>query len=203
MSTYGYIRVSGERQDTDNQRYQLLKYANEHGLIIDHFIDETVSTRKSLEKRQLSHLLKKLKTGDSLTISEITRLGRSLFEIMGILNDLMKRGIKVYSLKEGYKLGDDINSKILAFAFGLAGEIERNLISLRTKEALERRRSEGKRLGRPPGSLSRNTVLSGQEDMISELLEKKVPIATIGRILGVHRTTVDNFVRTRLRSAQR
>jgi DNA invertase Pin-like site-specific DNA recombinase len=198
MAVYGYLRVSGNQQESENQRFQLLKFANENRMRVDRWVDETVSTRKSLDQRRLSTLLAGLESGDVLLVSEITRLGRNLFEIMSILNDMMKKGVTVHSLKEGYRLGDDINSKILAFAFGLAGEIERNLISIRTKEALERRRAEGKVLGRPIGRLSRQTKLSGKESEIRSLLEKRVPIATAARILGVHRTTLDSFVKTRL-----
>lgn len=193
----GYVRVSGDRQESENQRFQLLKFANDKGLQIERWVDETISTRKGLEHRQLSTLLSQLAKGDILLVAEITRLGRSLFEIMEILNILMKKSVTLYSLKEGYKLGDDINSKILAFAFGLAGEIERNLISLRTREALERKRSEGVTLGRPTGRLSSITILSGKEDMIRELLQKDVPVATAARILGVHRTTLASFILTR------
>ena len=196
-TVYGYVRVSTDHQDSENQRFQLLKFANQKGLRIQKWVDETISSRKGIEHRRLGLLLSQLQPGDVLIVAEITRLGRSLFEIMEILNGLMKRGVTLFSLKEGYTLGDDINSKILAFAFGLAGEIERNLISLRTKEALERRRAEGLRLGRPLGALSSQTKLSGKETVIQELLAKDVPVATASRILGVHRTTLGNFIKTR------
>ena len=109
----------------------------------------------------------------------------------------MEREIKVYAIKEGYELGNNINSKVLAFAFGLSAEIERTLISQRTKEALARRKSEGQTLGRPKGSLSKETKLTGKEEEIKDLLRKKVSVSAIGRILGVHRLTVDNFIKTR------
>jgi DNA invertase Pin-like site-specific DNA recombinase len=193
----GYVRVSGDKQDSDNQRFQLLKYANKKGLKIAKWVDETISSRKGLEHRQLGQLLQELKPADVLIVSEITRLGRSLFEIMEILNGIMKKGVVLHSLKEGYTLSDDINSKILAFAFGLAAEIERNLISLRTREALERKRSEGMVLGRPIGSLNKNTKLTGQESSIRELMQKQIPVATAARLLGVHRTTLGSFIKTR------
>lgn len=197
MAVIGYVRVSTDLQDSENQRFQLLKFANLKGLKIDRWVDETISSRKGLAHRQLAALLRDVLPGDVLLVSEITRLGRSMFEIMEILNGLMKKGVTLNSLKEGYSLKDDLNSKILAFAFGLAGEIERNLISTRTREALERKRAEGVVLGRPIGSLNRNTKLTGQEGSIQELLQKQIPVATAARILGVHRTTLNSFIKTR------
>lgn len=194
---YGYIRVSGDRQDYENQRFELLKFANERGLRIEEWVSETVSTRKSLEQRKLSELLARLSAGDVLLLSELTRIGRSLFEVMGILNELMKRGVSVMTSKERYVMDGGINSKILAFAFGLAGEIERDLISMRTREALARKRAEGMRLGRPIGSRNKSTKLTGRESQIRELLSKQVSVSAIARILGVNRITLTNFIGSR------
>lgn len=110
----------------------------------------------------------------------------------------MNRDIQVWTIKDNYRLGSDINSKVLAFAFGLSAEIERNLISQRTKEALARKKAEGVILGRPKGSKSAKTKLYGQEKQIKEPLGKKVSYSAIGRILGVHRLTVSSFVKERL-----
>jgi DNA invertase Pin-like site-specific DNA recombinase len=114
---------------------------------------------------------------------------------MAILNECMNRDIQVWTIKDNYRLGSDINSKVLAFAFGLSAEIERNLISQRTREALARKRAEGVVLGRPVGRKSSKTKLTGQERKINELLVKKVSYSAIGRILGVHRLTVSSFVK--------
>src|SRR5690606_19787196 len=111
---------------------------------------------------------------DILICSELSRLGRNLLMIMAILNECMTRGIQVWTIKDNYRLGSDINSKVLAFAFGLTAEIERNLISQRTKEALARKKAEGVVLGRPVGRRSSKTKLTGQEQKIKELLTKKV-----------------------------
>jgi DNA invertase Pin-like site-specific DNA recombinase len=123
---------------------------------------------------------------------------KNLLMIMGVLNECMNRDIQVWTIKDNYRLGSDINSKVLAFAFGLSAEIERNLISQRTKEALARKRAEGVILGRPKGSKSSRTKLTGQERKIVELLDKKVSYSAIGRLLGVHRLTVSSFVKTKL-----
>ena len=153
---------------------------------------------KSVEERQLGKLLKRMKKGDILICLELSRLGRNLLMIMAILNECMKNDIQVWTIKDNYRLGSDINSKVLAFAFGLSAEIERNLISQRTKEALARKKAEGVVLGRPKGSKSAKTKLTGQEKRIKELLDKRVSYSAIGRILGVHRLTVSSFVKKKL-----
>ena len=194
---YGYIRVSTDKQNTENQRFEILKFADEKKLTIDCWIEETISSRKKLEHRKLSELLNSIKEGDVIVMTELSRLGRSLMEVMSILHDLMNKEAKVFTTKERYELGNNINSQILAFAFGLSAQIERDMISLRTKEALDRCRAEGKKLGRPKGSFSTATKLTEHEDHIVELLGKQIPIASIARILGVSRGTVSHYVSTR------
>lgn len=192
---YGYIRVSTDKQTVENQRYEINQYCTSNVLVINKWIEETVSGAKNLQDRKLGKLLKKMRKGDILICSELSRLGRNLLMIMGILNECMNRDIQVWTIKDNYRLGSDINSKVLAFAFGLSAEIERNLISQRTKEALARKKAEGVILGRPKGRKSSKTKLTGQEKRIQDLLDKKVSYSAIGRILGVHRLTVSAFVK--------
>ena len=192
---YGYIRVSTDKQTVENQRYEINQFCGKSGIVVDKWFGETISGSKKLEERQLGKLLKKMKKEDVLVCSELSRLGRNLLMIMGILNECMNRDIEVWTIKDNYRLGSDISSKVLAFAFGLSAEIERNLISQRTKEALARKKAEGVILGRPKGSRSAKTKLTGQEKKIRELLDRKVSYSAIGRILGVHRLTVSNFVK--------
>lgn len=194
---YAYIRVSTDKQTTENQRFEILKFADEKKLSINHWLEETVSSTKKLENRQLGSLIEKLRSKDILIITELSRLGRSLMEIMSLLHQLMEKGVKVFTTKERYELGNNISSKVLAFAFSLAAEIERNMISQRTKEALARKRSEGKVLGRPKGSLSKKTKLSGRDNTIKELLSKRIAVSSIARILGVDRLTLTNYIKTR------
>jgi DNA invertase Pin-like site-specific DNA recombinase len=193
---FAYIRVSCDKQTTENQRYEITQYADRRHVVIDEWIEETISGTKQIEKRKLNDLLKKMRKDDTLIVSELSRLGRNLMQIMSILHDCMKNDIKVFAIKENYELGNNISSKVLAFAFGLSAEIERNLISQRTKEALNRKRAEGVILGRPKGSVSKKRKLSGKEKQIKELLDKKISISAIGRILGVHRLTVTAFLAT-------
>jgi DNA invertase Pin-like site-specific DNA recombinase len=134
---------------------------------------------------------------DIFLVSELSRLGRNLMEVMSILHDCMEKDVRVFAIKEGYELGNNINSKVLAFAFSLSAEIERNLISQRTKEALARKKSEGMRLGRPKGSQNKEVKLSGKEEDIKKLLDKKVAVSAIARILDVNRLTVRSFIETR------
>ncbi|MGI6394524.1 MAG: master DNA invertase Mpi family serine-type recombinase [bacterium] len=192
---YGYIRVSTDKQTVENQRYEINQFCERQEVVINKWIEETISGGKKIEERQLGKLLKRMKKGDILICSELSRLGRNLLMIMGILNECMNKDIQVWTIKDNYRLGNDINSKVLAFAFGLSAEIERNLISQRTKEALARKKAEGVILGRPKGSKSKKTKLTGQEKKIQELLDKKVSFSAIARILGVHRLTVANFVK--------
>lgn len=195
---YGYIRVSTDKQTLENQRYDINQFCDRNVFVIDKWIEETISGAKDLNDRKLGKLLKKMKKDDVLICSELSRLGRNLLMIMGILNECMNRDIQVWTIKDNYRLGSDINSKVLAFAFGLSAEIERNLISQRTKEALARKKAEGVILGRPKGRKSTKTKLTGQEKKIKELLDKNVSFSAIGRILNVHRLTVSKFVKERL-----
>lgn len=192
---YGYIRVSTDRQTTQNQKFEIKNYSKERDIVIDEWIEETISATKKLEQRKFGQLLKKMKKGDVLIVSELSRMGRNLMQIMKILHDCMEKDIQVFTIKERYELGNNINSKVLAFAFGLSAEIERNLISQRTKEALARKKAEGVILGRPIGSKSSSLKLTGKEEEIKKLLKKKISYSGIGRILGAHRLTVSSFVK--------
>jgi len=196
--TYGYIRVSTDKQTVDNQRFEIEKFCSSNKLEIDHWIEETISGNKSPEKRLLGSLLAEVKAGDLIICSELSRLGRSLFMIMSILNRLMMSDVRIWTIKDNYRLGDNIQSKVLAFAFGLSAEIERELISQRTKEALARKRAEGKVLGRPSGKKSSRVKLSGREQEIRALIERRFSKSAIGRIYGVNRITVDTFLKERV-----
>lgn len=192
--TFGYIRVSTDKQTVENQRFEITNFCKSKGMVIDNWIEETISGTKNYSKRALGTLLKEVKKGDYIICAELSRLGRNLFMIMEILNICMQRECVVLTIKDGYRLGDDIQSKVLAFAFGLSAEIERNLISQRTKEALAKRKADGQILGRPKGKKSSYTKLSGKEDIIIRYLKQGKTKIYISKKLKVHRNTLSKFI---------
>ena len=163
---YGYIRVSSDKQTVENQKFEIERFCEREKIQIDGWISETISGTKQYDKRKLGSLLKKVTDGDLIICSEISRLGRSLFMIMEILNICMTKACRVWTVKDGYRLGEDIQSKVLAFAFGLSAEIERNLISQRTKEALARKRAEEER--RNLESATVDKVICGEQQPESD-----------------------------------
>ncbi|MDE5710320.1 master DNA invertase Mpi family serine-type recombinase [Bacteroides sp.] len=196
---YGYIRVSSDKQTIENQRFEISNFCEREKIKIDGWIEETISGMKSYDKRQLGRLLDEVRKDDLIICAELSRLGRNLFMIMEILNICMTKECRVWTVKDNYRLGDDIQSKVLAFAFGLSAEIERNLISQRTKEALARRKAEGSALGRPRGrkSAADKYKLSGKEPLIRELLTGKASKCKIARICEVDRNTLSRFIKER------
>ena len=191
---YGYIRVSTDKQTTENQKFEIENFAAANGIVIDEWIVETISSTKELRRRKFGKLMSKIKKDDLIITSELSRIGRNLMQIMSILNILLDRGVKVWTIKDNYRLGDDIPSKVLAFAFGLSAEIERSLISQRTTEALARLRAEGRKLGRPLGSKNKTPKLSGKENQIQYMISMGFSRSAIARKLRVHRMTVESFI---------
>ncbi len=193
---YGYIRVSSDKQTVENQRFEINRFCENQHLSIEGWIEETISGTKSYNKRQLGILLRKIQKDDIIVCSELSRLGRNLFIIMEILNLCMNKECKVWTIKDNYRLGDDIQSKVLAFAFGLSAEIERNLISQRTKEALARKKAEGMVLGRPKGSKNSpdKYKLSGKEKLIARLLDEGLSQRKIAKKCKVDRNTLSHFI---------
>ncbi len=191
---FAYIRVSSDKQTNENQRYEITQWCKKKGFFIEQWFEETISSRLALEKRYLFQVIEKLRAGDTLIVSALSRIGRNLMEVMGILNKLLKREVKVLTVQEGYELGDNITSKVMAFAFGIAAEIEREMISLRTKEGLRRRQAEGQVLGRPKGSTSSKHKLTGKEDKIKELLKAGISVSGIARLTKTHRLTVSAHI---------
>lgn len=190
---YGYIRVSTDKQTVENQRFEIKKYAKANKIHIDEWFDETISGTVAAEKRKLGRLLKKVEKGDIIVCSELSRLGRNMFMIMSILNQLMENGVMVYTVKEGYRLGEDLTSKVLAFAFSISAEIERSLISQRTTEALRRKKAEGVKLGRPKGKAS-HYKLTGCEKQIKKMLDAGYTKAAISCELHVSIGTLYNYM---------
>lgn len=194
MSIIGYIRVSSTKQTLEHQRYEIQQFAKQNHIKIDKWIEETISSRNPLSKRKLGQLLNTLQTNDILIAAEISRLGRSLLEVMKILENCLNKNCQVWTIKENYRLGNDIQSKVMAFAFGLSAEIERNLISQRTKASLESIRATGKRLGRPFSAQSKKLKLTKNSEKIKKLLNNGMSTYKISQIMGVQPITVTRFV---------
>ena len=197
---YAYVRVSTDKQSLENQEFEIKNFCAREQTNIDKWIMETISGTKSFEKRKLGKLLKRLKKDDILICSEISRLGRNLLQIMTILNICMQREVQVWTIKDNYRLGTDIQSKVLAFAIGLSAEIERNLISQRTKEALARIKASGKTLGRQVGCGNKTHKLDGKEEKIRLLLKQGVSQNKIAKMLGVSRITMNKYVRKNIKT---
>jgi DNA invertase Pin-like site-specific DNA recombinase len=194
---YGYIRVSSDKQTVENQRFEINNFCKRNNFSIDGWIEETISGTKAYNKRELGKLLKQVNKDDLIICAELSRLGRNLFMIMEILNICMTKECRVWTIKDNYRLGDDIQSKVLAFAFGLSAEIERNLISQRTKEALARKKAEGVTLGRPKGRKSspEKYKLHGKATLIKELLKANVSKRKIAKLCKVDRNTLDRYIK--------
>lgn len=196
--TYGYIRVSSDKQTVENQRFEINRFCTQNEMAIDGWIEETISGTKSYSKRALGKLLDKVQKDDLIICAELSRLGRNLFMIMEILNVCMSKECRVWTIKDNYRLGEDIQSKVLAFAFGLSAEIERNLISQRTREALARKKAEGVLLGRPKGRKTSPDKLKlfPHLNLIRELISLGQSHNKIAKICHVHRNTLARFINT-------
>lgn len=192
-----YVRVSTEAQDCNNQRVAIFDYAYKHNLVISKFVEVYASSRKSLKERK-TNVLTELKEGDTIIVSELSRLGRSVTEVIQLINSFIKGKIYLISLKENIVIKEqlDMQSKMLVTLFSLFAEIERDLISYRTKEALAALKHDGKRLGRPKGATNK-CVLDDKEDQIKKLVELRVSHSAIGRMFNVNRATVDRFVKNK------
>ena len=160
MSVIAYIRKSTDKQSFEHQEYEIEQYAKKNNLKINRWVEESISSRKELKKRQLGKLLEELKEEDCLVCSEISRLSRSVGEIFLILQTLISKKCQVVSIKENYNFSNSLQSQILAFGFGLSSQIERDLISQRTKTALDAKKAAGVKLGRPFGAESKKLKLS-------------------------------------------
>ena len=191
-----YLRVSTEKQNPDNQKEEILRYAKSRRISVDLWVTETVSGKKNEKERKLGSLLRRLKPGDTLIVTEISRLSRTLTDIMEIMGKCLKKKIRLYTTKEGYSFDDSINSKVLCFAFGLVAEIERNLISMRTKEALAVRKANGVQLGRRKGSCTKLRILQDNHTEVLSMLKKGYTIASVCKHFCLSRETFNRFRRS-------
>ncbi|MCI1640563.1 MAG: recombinase family protein [Bacteroidales bacterium] len=190
-----YLRVSTEKQTLENQQNEISRFAKENNLTVDKWIAEVVSGKKDKSNRKLGMLLRRLKPNDTLIVTELSRLSRTLTEIMSIMGSLLKKKVRLYSTKDNYFFDDSINSKVLCFAFGLVTEIERNLIAARTREALELRKEQGVALGRPKGSCSKLKNLIDSKKEIKYQLEHGNSINSLCKKYDVSSSTFYSFKR--------
>lgn len=199
MKNIGYIRVSKGDQQIDSQRLAILDYAHKNKIKIHEFIEINISSRKTPHERGIDALIQKLSPNDRLIVSELSRLGRSLGQIIHIVDQLIKKRVSFIAIKENIIINgekQDIQTKVMVAMFGLFAEIERDLISERTKEGLAAARARGKLLGRPKGILGKSK-LDGKENEIKDLLGKKVSIASIAKIFEISRPALYSFIKTR------
>ena len=197
MAIWGYIRVSTDKQNTQNQKMAILEYSNRQKITIENWIEIKASTRRTPAERKIDELMANLRSGDTLIVAELSRIGRSVGQIAILVDQLIKKKIKILFLKEDLKLSGKhtLQQKVTMTLFSLFAEIERDLISERTKEGLSRARAEGKLLGRPKGP--GKSKLDGKEAEIKRYLKLKVGKASIAKIFGVSWPCIDNFIKTR------
>ena len=192
-----YLRVSTSKQDVESQEYELLRYAQQHNLHIDDWYRLEMSSRKSMADRKIDDLLSQLSEGDTLLVAELSRLGRSLSQIVFIIDALIAKGVIFIAVKQRIHLNGehDMTTKISTTLFALMAEIERDLISERTKAGVAKARANGKLIGRPKGS--RACPLDSRMEEIQELLAKNISKASIAKLLGVSAPSLHYFLRTR------
>ena len=191
----GYLRVSTGKQHLMNQQEEILRFAESRGWTIDQWVTEVVSGKKQERDRLLGKLIRRMKQNDTLVVTEVSRLSRTLTDVMAIMGMCIEKGINIYTTKEKYCFDGSINSKVLCFAFGLVAEIERNLISMRTKEALALRKARGVVLGRRKGSCTKQNLLIKHRKEIIRLLNEDHSVADLCRRFGVSRDTFSLFRR--------
>lgn len=193
---FGYVRVSTHKQNAQSQRLQIQNFCKANNIKVDVWLEEKISGIKAVNTRALGKkVLFQAKKDDIILCTELSRLGRSLFMIFSILQYALEQGIKIWTIKEAYKLGNNIESKVLAFAFGLSAEIERDLIRQRTKQGVERAKKEGKIIGRPQGRKSSKYKLSEKDEYIKFQLIYGIQKAKLARELGVHPATLERHLK--------
>lgn len=198
MATIAYLRVSTEGQDLDQQRLAILDYAQKHRVAVDAFVKTQRSSQQAAQRAELMQMIEALQPGDRLIVSELSRFGRSLSQILQIVDCLIQKGVRLVAIKEAIRFEgkQNLQTKAMIALFGLFAEVERDLIVERTKEGLAAAKARGTPLGRPKGSRSKSK-LDGKESEIRSLLQKRVSKASIARIMDVSPTTLHHFVKTR------
>jgi len=200
--TLGYLRTSTDKQEINNQKLEILEYARKEILQVDDFIEIQISSRKTIKERRIGELVEKLDSGDTLIATELSRIGRSTAEVIGVMRDLTQKGVNVIIVKQNLKLNasnqNDMTSKVMVTMLSLFAELERDLISHRTKEALRSKKEQGQVLGKPKGTIQKSKF-DKDRDKIVELLGLGLSVKKIAeRHLGLkHVHNLNEYVRKR------
>jgi DNA invertase Pin-like site-specific DNA recombinase len=179
-----YIRASTDKQNVSHQKYEILEYARKNSLVVNDYIELTVSSRKSSKQRRIDELLNQLASQDTLIVTELSRLGRSTSEVLALVNALIDNQVRVIIIKQNLDIcRHDLNSKVIITLFSLFGELERDLVSLRTKEALAAKKAQGIKLGKPTGTIQKSKF-DQDRDRITELLGLGLSVRKIAKLMG-------------------
>jgi DNA invertase Pin-like site-specific DNA recombinase len=179
-----YIRASTDKQDVSHQKYEILEYARKNSVVVNDYIELTVSSRESSKQRRIDELLNQLASLDVLIVTELSRLGRSTSEVLTLVNALIDNQVRVINIKQNLDIcRHDLNSKVVLTLFSLFGELERDLVSLRTKEALAAKKAKGMRLGKPIGTIQKSKF-DQDRDKITELLGIGLSVRKIAKLMG-------------------
>ena len=182
--TVAYLRASTDKQDLNHQKLVLLEFARKRGVKIDEFVEVTISSRKTSKQRRIDELLQLLNKTDALIVTELSRLGRSTAEVIALVNALVQRDIRLIAIKQNLDIQQqDMNSKVIVTLFSLFSELETDLISLRTKEALSAKKAQGQLRGKPKGTLQKSKFDRNREK-IKELLGYGLSVRKIAKVLG-------------------
>lgn len=182
--TIAYVRASTGKQDGNNQKLTILEFARHANLKVDEFMEITISSRKTSKQRRIDELLEKLVDSDTLIVTELSRLGRSTSEVVTLVNELLQRNIRVIVIKQNLDIAQhDMSSKIIVTLFSLFAELERDLVSLRTKEALATKKAQGIQLGKPKGTIQASKFDKDRE-RIEELLRLGMSVRKIAKVMG-------------------
>lgn len=196
--TIAYIRTSTDKQDLNNQKLEIFEYAKKNKIEIDDFIQMTISSRKNSKERRIDEMLSVLNDADTLIVTELSRLGRSTAEVIGLVNELIKKQVRVIVLKQNLDIKEhDMTSKVMITLFSLFSELERDLISLRTKEALATKKAQGIKLGKPKGTIQKSKF---DKDVvkIKELLNLGLSVRKISIFLGyTNHIGLNTYIRKR------
>jgi DNA invertase Pin-like site-specific DNA recombinase len=193
-----YLRVSTDKQDLNHQKLELLEFARKKSLSIDEFVEITISSRMTSKQRRIDELLERLNQADTLIVTELSRLGRSTAEVISLVNSLIERDVRVIVLKQNLDISkQDMNSKVNLTMFSLFSELERDLISLRTKEALASKKREGQILGKPKGTIQKSKFDKDAE-RIKELLGYGLSMRKMAKVLGyTNHIALNNYINKR------